>query len=75
MSDSAQLPDPEQFPPHDAASSEAYVVPALQLLSLTVPAEQLDGVVKSFEQVKAIAQPVLDFTLPDALEAAPRFEP
>ncbi|MEL6326877.1 MAG: DUF4089 domain-containing protein [Cyanobacteria bacterium J06626_23] len=69
------MSDPAQLPSRNDASSEAYVVQTLQLLSLTVPAEQLDGVVKSFEQVKAIAQPVLDFALPDDLESAPRFEP
>ncbi len=33
------------------------------------------SVVENFERIQAIAQPVLDFPLPDTLEAAPRFEP
>ncbi len=70
MSDSAR-------PPADTAPFDAsrYVTETLKLLGLTVPPEQMAGVVKNFEQVQAIAQPVLDFPLPDDLESAPRFEP
>ncbi|KAI9131947.1 DUF4089 domain-containing protein [Acaryochloris sp. CCMEE 5410] len=46
-----------------------------KLLGLSIPPDQLPGVVESFEQIHRIAQPVLDFPLPDTLEAAPQFEP
>ncbi|UJB71916.1 DUF4089 domain-containing protein [Acaryochloris sp. 'Moss Beach'] len=46
-----------------------------KLLGLSIPPDQLPGVVESFEQIYSIAQPVLDFPLPDTLEAAPQFEP
>jgi len=59
----------ESFDPH------AYVVQMLHLASFTVAPEQMANVVKNFELVKTIAQPVLDFHLPDDLESAPRFEP
>lgn len=53
----------------------AYVTEMAKLLGLSIPPEQLQGVVESFEQIHSIAQPVLDFPLPDTLEAAPQFEP
>ncbi|MEM8807251.1 MAG: DUF4089 domain-containing protein [Cyanobacteria bacterium P01_G01_bin.38] len=56
-------------------NAETYVRQTAQLLNLTIPPEQMASVVKNFELVQAIAQPVLDFPLPDALESAPRFEP
>ncbi|MEO1404254.1 MAG: DUF4089 domain-containing protein [Cyanobacteria bacterium J06635_1] len=66
-------PSPEiQFSPFNA---EIYVQQTAQLLNLTIPPEQMASVVKNFELVQAIAQPVLDFPLSDALESAPRFEP
>ena len=54
---------------------ETYVQQALHLLELSVPPEQLPSIVENFERVRTIAQPVLDFPLPDDLEAAPTFEP
>ncbi|MEO1589689.1 MAG: DUF4089 domain-containing protein [Cyanobacteria bacterium J06632_22] len=72
MIDAAQ---PEPNPAAPAFEVETYVVQTLTLLGLTVPPDQMADVVKNFEQVRAIAQPVLDFSLPDDLEAAPRFEP
>ena len=54
---------------------EAYVKHAAQLLGLSIPPEQFASVVENFERVQAIAKPVLEFPLPDSLEAAPRFEP
>ena len=56
-------------------SADAYVVQMAQLLGLSIPPEQLAAVVENFERVQASAQPVLEFSLPDSLEAAPRFEP
>lgn len=55
--------------------SKVYVQQTLQLLELSVPVAQLPSVVENFERVRTIAQPVLDFPLPDDLEAAPQFEP
>jgi len=66
------MPQPSLPTPFDA---EAYVQQTLQLLRLSVPLEQLPSVIENFERVQAIAQPVLDFPLPDNLEAAPQFEP
>ena len=58
-----------------ARPAAAYVKETARLLGLAVPPEQLAAVVENFEQIQAIAQPVLEFPLPDSLEAAPRFEP
>ncbi|MGD1855162.1 MAG: DUF4089 domain-containing protein [Leptolyngbyaceae cyanobacterium] len=52
-----------------------YVQQSTQLLQLSIPPEQMAGVVENFERVQTIAQPVLDFPLPDTLEALPTFEP
>ncbi len=73
MTDSAR--SAESFDPDTPFDSEIYVAQTLHLLGLTVPPEQMANVVQNFELVQAIAQPVLDFPLPDDLEAAPRFEP
>ena len=58
--------------PFDAAT---YVHQTAQLHQLSIPPEQMPGVVDNFEQIHRIAQVVLDFPLPDTLEAAPQFEP
>ena len=55
--------------------AETYVQQAAQLHQLDIPPEQMPGVVDNFERIHAIAQFVLDFPLPDTLEAAPTFEP
>ena len=74
MSDS--LPNNSLRPePKVTSCLEAYVQQVLQLLELNVLAEQLPCVVENFERVRTIAQPVLDFPLPDDLESAPTFEP
>ncbi|WP_299411849.1 DUF4089 domain-containing protein [Acaryochloris sp. IP29b_bin.148] len=57
------------------AFASTYVIETAKLLGLSIPPDQLPDVVESFEQIHTIAQPVLDFPLPDTLEAAPQFEP
>lgn len=65
--------------PNPQASSgfdvEAYVDQTASLLGLTISPEIRPSVIENFERVIAIAQPVLDFELPDGLEPAPTFEP
>ena len=60
---------------HNMFSAEVYVQQTAQLLNLSIPPDQIASVVENFERIQAIAQPVLEFSLPDHLEAAPRFEP
>jgi hypothetical protein len=45
------------------------------LLDLQLRDEYRDGVVANFERIKAIAQVVNEFPLPEDVEAAPTFEP
>ncbi|BAY44609.1 hypothetical protein SAMD00079811_22100 [Scytonema sp. HK-05] len=45
------------------------------LLDLQLRDEYRDGVVANFERIKAIAQVVNEFPLPEEIEAAPTFEP
>ncbi|MGI8503895.1 MAG: DUF4089 domain-containing protein [Hassallia sp.] len=45
------------------------------LMDLRLRDEYRDGVVTNFERIKAIAQVVNSFELPDDVEAAPIFEP
>ncbi|WP_299493477.1 DUF4089 domain-containing protein [Acaryochloris sp. IP29b_bin.137] len=67
---------PSASPSNDSdAFTSAYVTEMAKLLELSIPLDQLPGVVESFEQIHRIAQPVLNFPLPDTLEAAPQFEP
>ncbi|MBE9034362.1 DUF4089 domain-containing protein [aff. Roholtiella sp. LEGE 12411] len=45
------------------------------LLDLQIRDEYRDGVVANFERIRAIAQLVNSFSLPEEVEAAPVFEP
>jgi hypothetical protein len=45
------------------------------LVDLRLGDEYRDGVVANFERIKAIAEIVNSFELPDDVEAAPIFEP
>lgn len=45
------------------------------LLNLPIKHEYRDGVVANFERIKAIAQLVNSFPLPEEIEPAPVFEP
>jgi hypothetical protein len=52
-----------------------YVDQMALLLDLPIKDEYRDGVVANFERIKAIAQLVNLFPLPEEIEAAPVFEP
>ncbi|QSJ17911.1 DUF4089 domain-containing protein [Nostoc sp. UHCC 0702] len=52
-----------------------YVDQMALLLDLQLRDEYRDGVVANFERIKAIAQLVNSFPLPEDVEAAPVFEP
>ena len=58
-----------------SAEIEAYVKHSVDLLGLSIPPDQWADVVENFDRLQTIAQPVLEFSLPDNLEAAPRFNP
>ncbi|MEM6521916.1 MAG: DUF4089 domain-containing protein [Cyanobacteria bacterium P01_D01_bin.71] len=57
------------------ADIQAYVEQTAALLGLALPDEIFPQVVENFERVAIIAQPVLDFELPDTAEPAAIFEP
>ncbi|MBE9006192.1 DUF4089 domain-containing protein [Fortiea sp. LEGE XX443] len=52
-----------------------YVEQTSLLLDLQIKDEYFDGVVANFEKIKAIAQLVNSFPLPEEVEPAPVFEP
>ncbi|MCX7595871.1 MAG: DUF4089 domain-containing protein [Fischerella sp.] len=52
-----------------------YVEQMAALLDLQLPDEYRDGVVANFERIRAIAQVVNSFPLPEEIEVAPVFEP
>lgn len=54
---------------------QTYIDQTAALLGLYVPPEIRPSVVENFERIRAIAQPVLDFELPDDLTPAPQFDP
>ena len=54
---------------------QTYVDQMALLLDLKIPPEIRPSVVENFKQIVAIAQPVLDFELPDDLEPAITFKP
>lgn len=66
------MTDPNPTLPFDPA---AYVDQMSAFLRLPIPPELRDGVIENVERVWQIAQPVIEFPLPDDLEAAPIFEP
>ena len=52
-----------------------YVEQMSLLLDLEIKDEYRDGVVANFERIKAIAQLVNSFPLPEEIQTAPIFEP
>lgn len=52
-----------------------YVEQVALLLDLPIKDEYRDGVVANFERIKAIAQVVNSFTIPEKIQPAPTFEP
>lgn len=46
-----------------------------ELVGLPIPEEYREGVVANMERIHTVAQFVLEFSLPDEIEAAPVFEP
>ena len=58
----------------DTSTSEYVDLMAL-LVGLQLRDEYREGVVENFERIRAIAQVVNEFPLPDNIEAAPVFEP
>jgi hypothetical protein len=70
--------DPRVSPSNEAAMEFAtvlYVEQTAALLHLTIPPLLKAGVVANFEHICQLAQPALDFPLPDTLESAATFEP
>ncbi|MGJ3250922.1 MAG: DUF4089 domain-containing protein [Elainellaceae cyanobacterium] len=60
-----------EFPRH----VEQYVDAAAHLVGLSIAPEYRSGVVENVETLVAIAQSVMEFSLPADLEAAPSFYP
>lgn len=56
-------------------TSDEYVAQMALLLELPLAVEYRPGVVENFAKIMAIAQIVLEFPLPDEVEAAPTFRP
>lgn len=63
---------PAPIPDFDAST---YVDQMSALLGLDIPADIRLSVIDNFERVIAIAQPVIEFALPDDLESASTFQP
>ncbi|MBF2027767.1 MAG: DUF4089 domain-containing protein [Oscillatoriales cyanobacterium C42_A2020_001] len=57
------------------ANFAEYVDQAAAIVGLPIPAEYHQSVVENFERIAAIAQLVLEFSLPEETEIAPVFEP
>jgi precorrin-4 methylase len=56
-------------------NSATYVEQMSELLNLPLDPEHFPGVVKNFATISAIATLVMEFPLPEDIEAAPIFEP
>ncbi|MBW4443454.1 MAG: DUF4089 domain-containing protein [Plectolyngbya sp. WJT66-NPBG17] len=46
-----------------------------EVVGLPIPAEYRESVVTNVERIQTVAQSVLEFPLPEEIEAAPVFEP
>ncbi|MGF1569823.1 MAG: DUF4089 domain-containing protein [Nodosilinea sp.] len=62
-------------PPADAFDSTTYVEAMAAALGLALPESLKPGVIANFEHIRAVAQPVVDFSLPDSVESAATFQP
>lgn len=54
---------------------EQFVDQMAELVDLPLQPEHRPGVVANLERIQTIAQLVIDFPLPEAIEVAPVFEP
>lgn len=54
---------------------DEFVEAMSEVVGLPIPAEYREGVVANIERIHTVAQFVLEFPLPDDIEAAPVFEP
>ena len=59
----------------DVLSTTEYVDQMASVLDLQLNSEYRTGVIENFARIKAIAQLVNEFPLPNNIEAAPVFEP
>ncbi|MEM1280796.1 MAG: DUF4089 domain-containing protein [Cyanobacteria bacterium P01_H01_bin.152] len=67
---------PEQTDePLDRFEVQTYVEQMAQLLGLSLPESVQPSVAENVVRMMAIAQPVLEFELPDTIEPAPTFKP
>lgn len=67
------MQEPSQHTP--SFKSEDYVDQMAEILGFQIPPEIRPSVIENFGRILAIAQPVLDFELPDDIEPAPTFKP
>ncbi len=56
-------------------ADRSYIEQAAKLLKINIAPEYLPGVVDNFNKMEAIASLVMEFDLPEDIEAAPTFEP
>ena len=59
----------------DLASIAAYVDAAAPMVGLALTPEQRDGVIRNLAVTFTVAQFVMDFPLPDDVDAGPVFQP
>ncbi len=52
-----------------------YVDQAAALVGVSLPPTLRSGVMANFEHIQQIAQPVIEFSLPETVESAATFEP
>ena len=61
--------------PEESINVEKYVEQTAQLIDLPLAPEYRPSVVENFTRIAAIATLVMEFPLPEEMEAAPVFEP
>ena len=48
---------------------------AAEMVGLTIPAENAEGVQANLERMREMAKPLMAYAIPDEVESAPVFEP
>lgn len=59
----------------ETSKTAEFVDRMAEVVGLPLQPEHRPGVITNFERIQAIAQQVMEFPLPEEVEAAPRFEP
>jgi Protein of unknown function (DUF4089) len=59
----------------DCLAENSFMETAAEMVGLTIPAENADGVRANLERMREMAKPLMAYSIPDEVESASVFEP